>query len=234
MLNPKEVLDTLDPKQVDLIGKSGNRYFGPAKEKYIWEAIDVAYFLGLDKTKNLNILDLGCGAGWFVYVAKLLGHNAYGIDRITDDLNHAHAPYQDGYKLMGIKVYGDLVYPYTPLKVDKKYDIVTTMRSFFPTRPEVWKKEEWKFFLEDLHKNIAKTNNFKLFLSINSGDKRPPYKSMLPNKKSKWGPLELEAWFHNYDFTKKIKSNNEKRKCVKGNILYTDSIVKLIHLIEVA
>ena len=234
MLNPKEVIDTLNSKELQEVYNLGNRYFGPAIEKYIWEAIDVAYFLGLHKSKNLNVLDIGCGAGWFVYVAKLLGHNAYGIDRVTKDVNHPHASYQQGYKTLGIQVFGDLVDPYQKIKVDKKYDVVTSMRSFFPTRPEVWRKEEWLFFLNDLKDNVVKSNEFQLFLSLNSGDRRSPYKDMLKNKKSKWGPLELEAWFHNYDYTGKIKSNNVKRKCVKGNIVYTNGISQLINLIESA
>lgn len=232
MLTPKDVIDTLDLNEIKKIGAKGHRYFGPAIEKYIWEAIDVAYFLELHKTKNLNVLDIGCGAGWFVYVAKLLGHNANGIDKIVNE--GAHVVYKAGYNLLKINVFGDLIYPFTPIIVDKKYDVVTTMRSFFPTRPEVWKKAEWKFFFEDLRDNVARTNGFKMFMSLNSGKKQKPYRDMLKNKVSKWGPIELDGWFHNYDYTKKISSLNKKRKCVKGNIVYTDSIVKLMSLIETA
>ena len=46
MLNPKEVIDTLNSDELQEVYNLGNRYFGPAIEKYIWEAIDVAYFLG--------------------------------------------------------------------------------------------------------------------------------------------------------------------------------------------
>jgi hypothetical protein len=36
--------------------------------------------LGLDKSAQASVLDLGYGAGYFLYCCKYLGHNVHGID----------------------------------------------------------------------------------------------------------------------------------------------------------
>jgi hypothetical protein len=36
--------------------------------------------LGLDKSAQASTLDLGCGASYFLYCYKYLGHNVHGID----------------------------------------------------------------------------------------------------------------------------------------------------------
>ena len=45
-----------------------------------WLKVNVerAQDLQLDRSKPLRILDLGCGAGWFLYVCERLGHEAVG------------------------------------------------------------------------------------------------------------------------------------------------------------
>jgi ribosomal protein L11 methylase PrmA len=54
---------------------------------------DAAYWIGvnvkraqdlwLDRSRPLDILDLGCGAGYFLYLCRLFGHNGLGFD--TDE-----------------------------------------------------------------------------------------------------------------------------------------------------
>src|ERR1700722_18645445 len=36
--------------------------------------------LGLDKSVQVSVVDLGCGAGYFLHCCKYLGHNVHGID----------------------------------------------------------------------------------------------------------------------------------------------------------
>ena len=40
--------------------------------------------LGLDKSPPLDILDIGIGPGYFLYVCQQLGHRCVGIDRPGD------------------------------------------------------------------------------------------------------------------------------------------------------
>jgi len=54
---------------------------------------DAAYWIGvnvkraqdlwLDRSRSLQILDLGCGAGYFLYLCRLFGHDGLGLD--TDE-----------------------------------------------------------------------------------------------------------------------------------------------------
>lgn len=234
MLDYKTVIDTLDSNLIKKLGEK-SRYFSGSLEKAVWEGIDIAYVLELDKSKGKNILDIGCGAGWFLYVCKLLGHNPIGIDRIhtEGEGDGHHAACTKAYDMFGFKVYDRLVYPFQKINLDgNKFNIIVSNRSFFPTRPVVWTKKEWLFFFNDVKDNLVDGKDFKMFLSLNSGEKRDPYKNMLKNKKSKWGPLELEQYFHNYDATYKYKSLNTKRKCVKGNIIHVKDIRGLINLAE--
>src|SRR5205814_10039382 len=50
-----------------------------------WIGVHVAHAqdLWLDRTPPLRILDLGCGAGYFLYVCRFFGHEALGLD--TDE-----------------------------------------------------------------------------------------------------------------------------------------------------
>ena len=50
-----------------------------------WIGVHVAHAqdLWLDRTPPLRILDLGCGAGYFLYVCRFFGHEGIGVD--TDE-----------------------------------------------------------------------------------------------------------------------------------------------------
>lgn len=232
MLDYNDVIKTLDQSKIKQLAKDC-RYFGGIMEKAVWEAIDIANVLKLDKCRNKTVLDIGCGAGWFLYVCKLLGHKSIGIDKIDYSDSGHHSACTQAYKMFGYAVYDRLVYPLKPINLDNnKFDIIVSNRSFFPTRPTVWKKEEWQFLFKDIKDNLIKSNDIQIFFSLNSGEKRQPYVNMLPNKRSKWGPTELEAYFHNYDYTKKYKSLNVKRKRVNGNIIHIKDISSLITLAQ--
>src|SRR3954469_10015225 len=53
-----------------------------------WVAVNVerAQDLWLDRSPPLRILDLGAGAGFFLYVCKLFGHDAIGLDTDNEPL----------------------------------------------------------------------------------------------------------------------------------------------------
>ena len=40
--------------------------------------------LGLDKSAPSSVLDLGCGAGYFLHCCKFLGHNVHGAKPAPD------------------------------------------------------------------------------------------------------------------------------------------------------
>src|SRR5437764_14629819 len=59
---------------------------GDAPPKYLdletWMQINLQRVreLELDYALPSNILDIGCGAGYFLYISKMLGHNVLGRD----------------------------------------------------------------------------------------------------------------------------------------------------------
>jgi len=185
-----------------------NRYFEGNILRWIQEKLSVALWLGLDTAPKKRILDLGTGAGWFIYVARKLGHECYG----TDILNRPE--YEAGYNFLGIDILGELTYPMQKMNLDGKFDYITTMRSFLGQRPQAWSKEEWKFFLKDMDDHLNEDG--ALYLACNSGsklDKR--YRNLPDDQKSFWGDKELEKWFNPY----LIKRSNQIRG-MKPNTVY--------------
>src|ERR1700733_14060222 len=75
--------------------------------------------LGLDTAAQAAVLDLGCGAGYFLYCCKFLGHDVHGID-LPD-----YAFYRDMIALFGIPRTGFRIEPYKPLPVvGKRFEVV--------------------------------------------------------------------------------------------------------------
>jgi len=189
---PEDVLDTLGYDNVVSLGERiGNRYFkADAVKKHILEKLSVAHYLKLHETKGKTLIDIGTGAGWFPYICKLYGHTCIG----TDELNRDN--YQPIYDWLELDIRDELVCPHTPFGLTEKVDYVVTLRSFFPNRPNVWEMEEWKYFFNDIIKNI--NPNGGLYLGSNSGDRRGRFKELPDKQKSHWGPLEVGDMFKQY------------------------------------
>jgi len=184
-----------------------NRYF-KKPDKHIKEKLVWASYIGLDKQRNLDILDFGTGAGFFPFICKLYGHRCVGTDE------RGRSNYEPCYSALGIDPSPQLVPTLESLegKFDCKFDYIVSFRSFVGTRPEVWGVKEWKFFLKDCATHLLKNDNSRVFFSCNSGKKMSPYSAMLDSETSVWGPKELESFFAPY-FIKR-----DKQLGLKGNI----------------
>jgi SAM-dependent methyltransferase len=79
-----DVLTVLEGVDVDAVRRLVK---GTFMEKYsqpnghIRKAIRLARQLGLDDGVQRHIIDVGSGVGWFVRVAMILGHSAFGIEQ---------------------------------------------------------------------------------------------------------------------------------------------------------
>ena len=81
------MIETIDPKGFEQIRQ---RYGvkGPSLDwpKFLdlerWVDINIRRIreIELDLARPKRILDLGCGAGYFLYIAQLLGHKGLGLD----------------------------------------------------------------------------------------------------------------------------------------------------------
>lgn len=204
-LSVDDVIQTLGYDKITKLGlKIDNRYFKPeGVKKHIQEKLSVAHYLELHKTKNKTLIDIGTGAGWFPYICKLYGHSCIGTDILNRD------NYQPIYDWLNLDVREELVYPYKPFGLDDRVDYIVSLRSFFPNRPKIWEIDEWRYFFNDIKKNINETGG--MYLGCNAGGTRGKYRDLSENDKSHWGPKELGEMFKNYHVPPskllKIKSN---------------------------
>lgn len=105
----------------------------------------------LDLARPKRILDLGCGAGYFLYIAQLLGHKGLGLD--LDQL----PMFGDLTRLLGVRRVIWEIKAFEPLPDLGKFDLITAFLICFNRHKQtnVWGVPEWEFFLDDLAKHLA-------------------------------------------------------------------------------
>jgi SAM-dependent methyltransferase len=106
--------------------------------------------LGLDTSPPLSVLDMGCGAGYFLYCCKYLGHSVHGLDLPDYEF------YRDMIAMFGIPRTGYRIEPFKTLPLlGKKFDVITAHQICFNGHKtdELWGPDEWEFLLGDLEQN---------------------------------------------------------------------------------
>jgi len=157
-LDTRRVIETIDPEGFDHIRQ---RYAvanpGADWPKYLdldrWIEINIRRIreLELDLSRPKRILDLGCGAGYFLYIAQLLGHRGIGLD--MDRV----AMFRDITRLLGVRRVVQRIDALRPLPdFGQKFDLITAFMICFNNHkmPDLWKVPEWDFFLDDLAKYL--------------------------------------------------------------------------------
>lgn len=147
-----------------------------------WIGINVerAQDLWLDRTLSLRILDLGCGAGYFLYVCQFLGHEGLGLD--TDE----EALFRGTTELLNVRRVISRIHPQVSLPdLREKFDLVTAHRVCFHriARAEngewkLWTTADWNFFIEDIRTRFLNPNG-RLLLDFNP---RPDGSSFFTNE----------------------------------------------------
>ena len=125
--------------------------------------------LRLDRSPPKQILDLGCGAGFFLFLAKQSGHKCLGLDVGDFPLSN------ELIELFGLERVAWKIRALQPLpEFGRKFDLVTAFSAAFNRNEgesRGWNPEEWKFFLDDLDRHLKPGG--QILLEINSGkDKR--------------------------------------------------------------
>jgi SAM-dependent methyltransferase len=138
-----------------------------------WVGVNVKRLqdLWLDQSPSLDILDLGCGPGYFLYLCRTFGHNALGLD--ADD-----EPFFRGTtRFFGVSRVVGRINAQVPLPdLGKKFDLVTAHRVCFHriARREngewlEWTEVDWRFFINDVRTRFLKTGG-RLLLEFNRRD----------------------------------------------------------------
>jgi SAM-dependent methyltransferase len=124
--------------------------------------------LWLDRSPPLQILDLGCGPGYFLFLSGLFGHEGLGLD--PDD-----EPFFRGTtKLFRVNRVVARIQAQAALPdLGKKFDLVTAHRVCFHriARAEKgewleWTEADWKFFIHDVRTRFLKPDG-RLLLEFN-------------------------------------------------------------------
>lgn len=167
------ILATLD--QTKLASLHERYPLGPNSPK-INRFADVAYWIGinveraqdlwLDRTPPLRVLDLGCGAGYFLYVCRFFGHEALGLDTDNTPL------FRDAIALFNVPRVISRIDPGVPLpELEQRFDLVTAHRICFQriggaASGNEWTPGHWKFFINDIRTRFLKPDG-RLLLDFN-------------------------------------------------------------------
>jgi SAM-dependent methyltransferase len=157
-LETKRVIDTIDPVEFEKI----RRRYGVAEPGADWpKYLDLKRWIGvnirrvrqleLDLARPKQILDLGCGAGYFLYIAQLLGHSGVGLD--MDRL----PMFREITQLLGVRRVVQRIDAFRPLPaLGQKFDVITAFMICFNDHkmPGLWGVPQWEFFLDDLAKHL--------------------------------------------------------------------------------
>ena len=172
-VNKRRILDDIDWLQFkDLRHKYPCRPGSPQINRFedvlYWVDINVerAQDLWLDRTSPLRILDLGSGAGYFLYVCKHFGHDVLGFDTDNEAFFRATTELLDVRRVIGE------IERQTPLPdLHQPFDLVTAHRICFHRIGKVrdgmeWSIDDWKFFITDVRTRFL-TDNGRLLLDFN-------------------------------------------------------------------
>jgi SAM-dependent methyltransferase len=125
--------------------------------------------LWLDRAGPLQILDLGCGPGYFLYVCRQLGHHGLGLD--VDNV----ALFRETTALLEVPRVIWRIEPQQKLPaLERKFDLVTAHRiCFHQTYPAggnfpdgEWSAADWQFFIDDIREHLLAPNG-RLLLDFN-------------------------------------------------------------------
>ena len=126
--------------------------------------IERAQDLDLDRLPPRQILDLGCGGGFFLFAAEHLGHHGLGLDLpgipVFDALIDLLQVQRKIGRITAFEKLPDL---------GRKFDLITAFATAFQgSREDPWRwgPAEWEFFLNDLKGHL--TSGGRIFLDLNA------------------------------------------------------------------
>jgi SAM-dependent methyltransferase len=145
-------------------------------EKHLRQNVERAQDLNIHRLPPQEILDIGCGGGFFLYVAKELGHHGLGLD--VGDIPF----FNDLVDLLGID---RTVYKITSFETlpdfGRQFDVITAFATAFQgSREDTWRwgEQEWDFFLTDLKTRLNPAG--RIFLDLNASEAKLSFRIKIP------------------------------------------------------
>ena len=126
-------------------------------------AIRQARSVQLDRRKPLRILDIGSGAGYFLFVCKQLGHRVLGLDLDWPPM------YAETFEMMEMPRCIWRIEPFQPLPdLGGRFDFLTGFAVCFNSHgsDHVWGIKEWEFFLNDVEKSVL-SDSGEMYFELN-------------------------------------------------------------------
>lgn len=118
--------------------------------------------IGLDRLPPQHILDLGSGAGYFLFVNRVLGHTGLGLDIDNVPL------FGEMFKLFGLRRIIHRIEKFKPLpETGSQYDWITAFSISFAGagQPIPWGVSEWDYFLQDARRHLHPGG--RIYLDLN-------------------------------------------------------------------
>jgi SAM-dependent methyltransferase len=174
-VNARRILGTIDRERMSKLReqfpyKSTSPRINRFEDADYWVGINVerAQDLWLDRTPPLRILDLGCGAGFFLYLCRLFGHDALGLDTDNEPL------FRGTLELLNVRRVVSRIEPDVPLlDLGQRFDLVTAHRVCFHRirrapniGPTEWTRKNWRFFISDIRTRFLEPEG-RLLLDFN-------------------------------------------------------------------
>ena len=157
-IDPEQIIASIDRAQFRAIHqRHAVSDPGEAPEKYLelrkWLEINIRRVreLDLDFGKRKRVLDIGCGAGYFLYICQWLGHDVLGLDLDESPM------FADLTKMLAVPRIIWRIERNTPLpKLGAKFDVITAHMICFNDHKtdHVWGPPEWDFFLQDALRHL--------------------------------------------------------------------------------
>ena len=135
-------------------------YEAPHKYLEISRALDVnlrrAQHLGLLRDcppgRPRRVLDLGCGAGLFLFICKVHGYECLGLDVGDVPL------YDDFLEILGVERVDARIEAFGRLpQFERPFDYITAFGTVFNRNQanRWWSEREWEYFLNDVDRHLA-------------------------------------------------------------------------------
>jgi SAM-dependent methyltransferase len=109
-------------------------------------------YLQLDRAKPKDILDIGCGAGYFLFVAQVRGHRGLGLDTGEVPL------FDDLLDLLGVeRVIGRIRLREPMPSLGRRFDLITAFSPAFHGGKDTswdWNAPAWDYLITDLERHL--------------------------------------------------------------------------------